>query len=325
MSAIFLGNENVTSADLEPTSAQRFERYREALVTLPPSGGGGCHTAILRVARLGQFAAIGQDQIASDLAAHVHGKRTVKPSEIWDAIRKVFNSPPSFGARRHRRVSVDGAALVKAILELGNGFTENDLLKASPIRLEWSPVEYAPRILRLLYEPDDYVFIGDRYDGAENVRYVEDWLELFESGRRPGPHIIPNPLTGRPGKTQEGEPSYRADSCVAQFKFATVEFDDKPLEWQLRFWAGVKLPVVALISSGGKSIHGWIKIEGIENREDWTEHIEGSLFDILTDLGVDGSCKNEARLSRMPGHFRSEKQEWQRLLYLAPEGKPVLA
>jgi len=80
---------------------------------------------------------------------------------------------------------------------------------------------------------------------------------------------------------------------------------------------------VALLDSGGRSIHGWVRIDAA-NFAEWTRRVESKLFDILTALGADGACKNEARLSRMPGHFRAEKNRWQRLLYLNPVGGPII-
>ena len=96
-----------------------------------------------------------------------------------------------------------------------------------------------------------------------------------------------------------------------------------PREQQIRFWAGVKLPVAILINSGGKSIHGWIRIDA-KDAQDWQQRVEGNLFDLLTAIGADKACKNEARLSRMPGHFRTEKGRWQRVLYMNPEGGQVI-
>ena len=115
----------------------------------------------------------------------------------------------------------------------------------------------------------------------------------------------------------------RGDACVKGFSFATVEFDDLNHEDQLAFWWGVNLPVVALIDSANKSIHGWIRIDDIATSEDWTEEVEQQLFKkLLIPMGVDGACRNEARLSRLPGHQR-DNGKMQRLLYLAPEGRRV--
>lgn len=300
----------------------RIERYRDAL-HLPPSGGGGCHAALLGAANLGVRAGLSDEQIAADLAANVHGKRKITAKEIAEAVAKARNSKYTFTRIATPRPAVNGQKLLDEILARREGFTEGDLWEASPVRINWKPEEDAARIIRLMYNAEDYLFIGDRFDtGAENVRRVADWLNLFESKRRPGPHIIPNPMSGKLSPTKDGKPSYRADSCVAQFRFVVVEFDNKPLDWQLRFWAGVKLPIAALIDSGGKSIHAWIRIDAA-NATDWTERVEIKLFDILRRFGVDGTSKNESRLSRMPGHFRGEKKRWQRVLYLNPAGGAI--
>ena len=49
----------------------------------------------------------------------------------------------------------------------------------------------------------------------------------------------------------------------------------------------------------------------------------GLFAERLVPLGVDAACRNEARLSRMPGYLRPDSQRLQRLLYLAPEGRAV--
>ena len=154
------------------------------------------------------------------------------------------------------------------------------------------------------------------------MRSASEWITCFEGGTPVPEHIIPNPLTGEQGKTKDGKPSYRADVCVARFPFAVIEFDAMPREQQIQFWGGVALPVIALIDSGGKSIHGWVRTNATDAGE-WERDIENDLFGMLMPMGIDGACRNEARLSRMPGHFRTEKDRWQRVLYLDPYGDAV--
>jgi len=90
---------------------------------------------------------------------------------------------------------------------------------------------------------------------------------------------------------------------------------------QLAFWWGYRAaPIVALIDSGGKSIHALLRVDA-PSREAWEADVEQRLFSrVLCPLGCDAACRNESRLSRLPGHFRREKNQWQRLLYLNPEG-----
>ena len=122
--------------------------------------------------------------------------------------------------------------------------------------------------------------------------------------------------------TKAGKLSDRCDGCVRKFAYAVAEFDGAPKTDQLRFWVSIlqceTLDLAAIIDSGGKSLHGWVRA-GCSDAEEWTAKVEGDLFpNLLVPLGVDPACRNESRMSRMPGHFRSEKGNWQRLLYLNP-------
>ena len=149
--------------------------------------------------------------------------------------------------------------------------------------------------------------------------YPDTWVATDALGRT-------MPLSGEVGRTKNDRPSLRADSCVRSFRFAIAEFDGMSREDQLRFWWAVRLPVCALIDSGGKSLHAWLRIDGVSNSTQWDEIVEARLFaEKLIPLGCDGACRNESRLSRLPGHFRSEKHRWQRLLYLCPDGRAIHA
>jgi hypothetical protein len=306
-------------------NGNRIERYHDALRNIPPSGGGGCHTALLRIANLGRLAGIGRDQVAQDLATNVHGIRRVLRGEIEAAVSKSINSPFTAHISSARPPPlVDGHKLLNAIVERGAAFKEVDLWEASRIRIDWRPEDDAIEILRRLYHPEDRLFAGARYEAdSDHVLPVSEWISRIERGIAVPEHFIPNVLSGQQGQTKNGKRSYRADSCVAGFRFAVVEFDAMPRIQQITFWAGAPLPVVALIDSGGKSIHGWIRIDAA-NADEWAQRVENTLFTLLTAVGADGACKNEARLSRMPGHFRAERGHWQRLLYLDPAGGPVL-
>jgi hypothetical protein len=304
--------------------SSRADRYNHELRQMPVSGGGGCHPALLRCANFGRLAGVSRDHVAQDLAAHVHGTRKITWAEIEAAVNKAFDWPTKITPHLNVRPAVDGAKLLKGIVERGTAFSEADLWELSPVRIDWPPECDAIEILQRLYRPEERLFIGARYDaGTEHILPVGEWIARFERDIAIPEHVIPNPLTGEQVHTKDGKPSYRADSCVARFRFAVVEFDAMPREQQIKFWAGVKLPVVALLDSGGKSVHGWIRIDAA-NAGEWTHRVEGKLFDILTAVGADRACKNEARLSRMPGHFRAEKSHWQRVLYLNPNGGPLI-
>lgn len=347
------------------------ERYRAALAAMPAPGGGGCHAALLGVANLGIMTGRNDDAILSDVRLHVPaGRRKVADCEIMDAIHRAHKdtAPLNGTAPRPRpmppprrtyaeqvadmlRNPEKAAALQAYIIAAGGGELDPegaDVWEASPVRIEAysGRFPYAGDMLLLLeqlYQPDDVLFIGNRYDaGRENIRTAADWLAFFRHalawiGKQPAeerqgyfeqlgsqyPHIIPNVLTGQPGAAQSGEKqTLRGDDCVRAFRYIVAEFDELPILKQgaiLRGLCSTGCRIAALIHSGGKSCHAWIICKDVSSVDEWRKIVKSGLFPMLAASGMDKACSNPARLSRLPGVFRSDKSQWQRLLYLAPE------
>ncbi len=298
-----------------------MSKYQEALDNLPSSGGSGCHTALLKVANLGVIEELSRESIFNDLRKKVAGSRAVPDSEINDAISKAFNDHRSGAVPLKQKTTykhhpIDGPAVMEKLLKIGES-VDDDFYHSE---LDWLKENDHIVLLEKLYAPDDLLFIGElKATGeiGENIRSAKDWIKAFRNDEKPGPHIIPNPLTGKAAKTQMNKKTFRGDNCIADFRYAVVEFDNISIEDQLNFWAAVELPYEVLIFSGGKSIHGWVKLDGINNISDWETHVKQKLFAAyLEPLGADPACKNPARLSRMPRHYRKEKNEYQTILDL---------
>lgn len=315
------------------------ERYKERLSLIPPPGAG-CHRELLAVANLGVMVGLHDHEIFADIRAAIPlGSRKIPDSEITKTISRArrevipaeqrpddWKPPPKPKSSLRGKYNADQRA---KYIARGAGCGEADFHDLSPIELP--PVRFdgayhadAVTLLRHLYRADEYVFIGSNFAaGPDCVRPVGEWLEMIEANKLHWdacPHIIPNPLTGDTAPTHDGKPSYRSDAAVADRRYCVVEFDDIPREDQFRFWAGAPFPIVALIDSGGKSLHAWLLVNST-SAEHWDEVVRGVLYrQILEPLGVDPACKNPARLSRLPGRLRQEKGKWQRLLYCAPKG-----
>ena len=308
------------------------QRYRAALQAMPQSGGGGCHVHLLSIANYGVGSGLSDEDMLLDIRSVIHGQRRVSDKEIKDAIlkarhdqREPFPARISQAIRDKPQHRVDGKCFLASLLEKGHDHDEVDLWEASPTRIDWPPEEDHIEVLKRLYEPEDLLFIGGKEPGVLgwSIRTASDWLEYFQNGGHTVEWFMPNSLTGSEGRTKDGKPSFRSDDCVKSFHFAIVEFDELSREDQLAFWWSVNLPVVALVDSGGKSIHGWVLVD-CRDADEWTEQVEERLFgDYLIPLGADGACRNESRMSRLPGHRRKSTGRWQRLLYLAPRGRRV--
>jgi len=298
-----------------------FERYQESLLAIPAPGGGGCHAALLGIANKGVRAGLSEQRLFEDIRASVpRGKRHVPNGEILAAIRKaIADAGIQLSAKPYVvRQPIDGKAALRRILTNGKTDNEADLWELSPVRLDWEPQEDAPRFLAAMYEPEELVFIGDRTDTGivgQNIRSVREWTDFFKAGGKAGPFIVINPLTGKKSKTKSGDrETYRGDGCIASYRYALAEFDDLSKEQQIKFWTGAKLQIKALVDSGGKSVHAWLLVE-VSGEEEWNDEIKDKLYGrALTPIGIDSTCRNPARLARLPGCIRGENI--QKILYL---------
>jgi len=310
-------------------------RYHEALQQIP-SPGCGCHVSLLSVANLGVIAGVKPDNLFDDIRQHIpEGSRKVFDKEIQDAINKALadHDKGTFTPKPKPAPAIpDGKLRRKWFIEQSEISNEADLLELSPIRLLDEPMNDTSLFLSTLFNKNDLVWVDEFKETGRpgvNIKPVVEWIEEFQNGKKTAPHIIVNPLTGKPApkKSNPDEMTYRGDNNVAAFKYCIVEFDDLSREDQIRFWSAVRLPIVALIDTGGKSIHAWLdvqKLARVVTSEEWETNIKNMLYDrLLVPLGVDGACANPARLSRLPGHFREEKGNFQRLLWLSTEGRPV--
>jgi len=199
--------------------------------------------------------------------------------------------------------------------------------------------------LRVAYHPDDLLYIGNRYESGEkqheHIKPAANWIDFFTDrldtiARKPLPgtrmrllmnlgyqnsSFCVNPLTGEADENG----SFRSSKCVKEFRNLLLESDDNTLEQQIPLLAGLELPVVAMTFSGSKSIHGLIRVDkipgigAIKDLQEWKKKI-GDLFKFLVPLGFDGATKDPVRLSRLPGSWRPDKQVFQQLLFLNPDG-----
>jgi len=205
--------------------------------------------------------------------------------------------------------------------------------------------------LRELYQPDNLVYVGNKMEPPErqrnHIKTAAEWISFFAAEleaikREPNereqfykirklameyPYFIANPLTGeaQPLKSDPERETYRSDGNVASCRYIVVESDSIPLNQQIPLLCGLKLPVSALIYSGGKSIHALIDATALNGgtpiKDDiaWKSIVD-RLFSALVPLGFDGATKNPSRLSRLPGIWRPDKNQFQRLLYICKKG-----
>ena len=212
--------------------------------------------------------------------------------------------------------------LIQPYRECSLSTLEHELITRSPYQLGGkSGVRDFCALLDSLYLPDDLLYVGSpRANPAEQQRGIKNVREHLDKPYL-SEYFRPNPLKGTPVTRENGKQSYVSDSCVAGFRYAVLEFDERPLIQQYAFFLSMLdrgLPIAALTFSGNKSIHCLLSVNCADAQE-WTDKVENTLFrNNLELLGCDGACKNESRSSRTPGALRSDNGNRQRLLYLDP-------
>jgi RecA-family ATPase len=97
------------------------------------------------------------------------------------------------------------------------------------------------------------------------------------------------------------------DQSVSSYRHVLVEFDKKAKDEQVAIFHQSNLPITALIESGGKSVHAWVRVDA-ETKEQWEER-RNTVYDFLTDHEPDPQNKNPSRWSRLGGVMRGDKEQ----------------
>lgn len=138
----------------------------------------------------------------------------------------------------------------------------------------------------------------------------EEWLRKLEasegdpnkflsSSKKNGIFISCNPL--KPGGSK--------DSDVTAFRHALIECDSvSPVE-QYRHIVGSGVPVTAVISSGGRSVHAWVRVDAKDRRE-YDERVKQLYAHFAAnEFKIDGKNINPSRFSRLAGCVRGKKRQ----------------
>jgi len=221
--------------------------------------------------------------------------------------------------------TIDPATAIENFLK-GKTGTVADLYEASPIKPSENLCDDGPLILQHLYRPNEIINfvtdfkLSDMKDGSKKavpVGYgssmVRDELIDFWTFAMPqsdaGGWMRMNPTDGKGV----------GDSNITSYRFVLLEFDQIPLDLQVSLLCRIALPITAILTSGGKSIHAWVR----NDCPDLTSYKDDSnmILSMLEKLGIDGKNKNPSRLSRLVGVTRkidARGDGQQRLLYLNP-------
>jgi len=268
-----------------------------------PKSGSGVHNWLMKAAWQRKRAGITEEVALESITACM--TRNPNPdNEVETAIQQVYHGShvrkePQFPPRDWNHI--------RQVLK--EGMTLEKLSSASPDQL---PDACAETVLRALFSGNPLLCVGEANNRAV-VKSLEEWLLLGVLARMQ--FIVPSPMLGLTGMTAGPDPhtSPRALSNVGPRKWLVVECDFGQEDLArtgaastfdlcsavLAYLAYRYRPLVAVVHSGNRSLHGWFAVGPQET--------ERSLWLFMAQAvicGADPKTWTKNQFVRMPGGTR---------------------
>ena len=135
----------------------------------------------------------------------------------------------------------------------------------------------------------------------------EEWMVKLESVNGDPNKIFPGAKSGAFIRVNPMTIGKNTDADVTSFRHTLLEFDNISLAEQWNLYQQSEIPCTAILSSGGKSIHAWVRVDAKDRKE--YNHRVAILYDHFSHYGVDNKNKNPSRYSRLPGMRRGDKTQ----------------
>lgn len=260
--------------------------------------------------------------------------------------------PVRYAGQYEKALPFDRAAL--EAVQVKGVVVDDVFLRARSVA--WVPEVSVEDFLCGLYRPGERILVFTKFRSQGDFCYevgvgwwrlgprVEDKKVGCERPRLDQPEgvwYLAQPVSGgwnvKPGSNPR-EYTRRDYQGVTAWRYMVVESDEKDIEplW-LNALAQLRIPIVAMYTSGGKSVHALVRVNA-ESKDQW-EEMRGVVRPLLTKLGADRAVFSGVRLTRLPGFLRLgtgadskegyrrfPKPRLQRLLYWNPEAgcQPIL-
>ena len=230
--------------------------------------------------------------------------RPVPDDEIRKAVRKAYASAPGEG----REPSTpwpppDPQAIARVVASTAPAFG------LQPLGIE------AQRLLPCLFAYEELLCTSYNQQDAATAP-LQDILVNLDKYQ----FVVPSPMTAVMGRNQEGEDTSRSLSNTGPRRFLVIENDVAGKEDQARILTHLAqfLPLVLVVDSAGKSLHGWYAVAGIP------EPTLRVLMEYAVHLGADAHTWVRCQWVRMPGGTRygDAGPRRQHVLYVHPDILP---
>jgi hypothetical protein len=299
------------------TTLQRASLW---LSKVPPAiSGSGGHNATYTAA-VGLVHGFGLSHVDSLTLLEEWNKNCQPPWKATELAYKLREASSRAHNKPRGHLLEAGGSSPSGSFDISRVTFKKPVADASPMPVpSLSPVAPDPqasefrRFMQTAFAATEVVCICDAVEEGRPVSAgsfitIEEWLNRFDdpqsrilSPEREGIFVRINPF--RPNLYSG------SDNDVSAFRHVLVEFDDLPKPEQEKRLRDSGLPITVLIDSGGKSIHGWVRVDA-PSRKEWDARRD-LIYSAIP--GIDAKNKNPSRYSRLPGAWRSPTSQ-QRLL-----------
>jgi hypothetical protein len=320
-----------TPKNIPNSTIPRLPKWLAAKVANPPKAGSGVHRWLFTMS-LQLHGHLSPDEIERVLTVAVAKcGRTVDSREIGDAVdaaaqlKKTPRLGKGFASVKHtsstqacksmrKWPSVNSLERLRIISE--NPMTEHQLSGQSPVEIN----EDQPSMewfLQQIFSLDSLLCVGKNAHvfktlPLQSLVGSKSMLEATE-------FIVPSPMIDTFGVTKKGKRSMHTLSNTGPRRYLVTEFDSgtpdeqSAIIWHLREYA----PLVMVLRSGGKSLHGWWACVGVDEAKLL------KFFRYAVSLGADPATWTRSQFVRIPQGWRADKQALQQVLYFNPSKLPV--
>jgi len=286
---------------------RQLPRFALEMLAKCPRAGGGVHNWIFRVARALHWFYADKQEMAAVIARAAEGcGREVPLGEIEVAI---MNSEASAWMPGGKKACTQSQSYrppwparneeqIEAVVAASDVAGLADLWEASPIRFEDEV---------MTEELVDDLFPGNPLlcCGRDLKTHVGTGTREELRGQLAGlQFIVPSPMTAEEGRRKaDGELSVRTLENTGPRRFLVIEFDHGTIDSHAALlWHLARLaPLVMVVHSGGKSLHGWFSCAGAD------EAMQLKFMRFAVSLGADHATWTRCQFVRMPDGLRPRR------------------
>jgi hypothetical protein len=275
-----------------PQASNRLPLFLRELLNASPRAGEGVHVWLFRVARqlhahlpASEIVAL-LEKLVADCGRHVPRNEIV--SAVQNSLPCAWQSKSSVRVQFCAKWPGVNKEQREAIIRDSGDLA--DLWELSCPRIE-DNAGYAEEIIDALFPGNPFLCCG-KSNSVFDTKPRESWRgELSQLAL-----VVPSPMSALTGLTKEGKKSAHALTNTGERRFLICEFDTgTPDEHAaLLLHLGTFAPLVCVVHSGGKSLHGWFYVHGKAAAK-----VE-KFFRYAVSLGADHATWTRNQFVRMP-------------------------